>query len=167
MTLLSLAARNTLAQDTRVTSLVASSASWDTWIFDTNPVGVRFEQTGKALVVINEVGTWTDMNEHNRLEFPLLQVDIWADPDRKPDGTVLRDNAKDKVLTIARAINWTLHTVGGHPSGWYVWGTATQIQERTGVYVVDSKRRSGPDFQPIKDAEKAWMGRYTFAVKTA
>lgn len=167
MTQLSLAVRNTLAQDPAVTALVAHSASWDTWIFDEKPIGARFENNGTCLIVINEVGTWTDANEHNRLYFPLLQVDIWADPDRRADKTILRDNARQKILTIQRAIDRTLHTVTGSPQGWYVWGTAAEIANRTGVFVAGSKRRSGPDFSDIDNTEKAVMGRYTYGVNTA
>lgn len=167
MTHLSLAARNTLAQDTALTDLIAKSTMWDTWIFDERPVGARFESNGKALVVINEVGTYTSPNEHNRLQFPMLRVDIWADPDRKPDKTVLRDNAKQKILDIARQIDYTLHNVAGASSGWYVWGTEDQIDARTGIYVVRSQRLGGPDFNPIEGAEKAWMGSYTYGVQTA
>ena len=166
MTRLSLAVRNTLAQDPRLQELVAKSPSWDIWIFDEKPVMARFEGNGKCLVVINEGEPWTDPNEHNTLLFPSLIVDIWADPDRKPDKTVLRDNAKDKIQAIARVIDTHLHRVdpGGADGGFIIWGTAEQISTKTGVLVTESKKRSGPVFSPIGDTDQAWMGRYVYGV---
>jgi hypothetical protein len=166
MTLLSLAARNLLAQDDRFREWVARSQSWDIWIFDTKPVMAKFENNSKCLIVINEGDPWTSPNEHNTLEFPSLVVDIWADPDRRADKTILRDNAKDKIKAVARIVNDHLHRVdpGGPDGGYMIWGTAQEIDTKTGVLVSESKRLSGPVFSPIKDAEGAWMGRYTYGI---
>lgn len=166
MTRLSLAVRNTLAQDPTLQGLIASSASWDIWIFDEKPVMVKFEQNSSCLIVINEGEPWTSPNEHNRLYFPSLVVDIWADPDRRPDKTILRDNAKDKILTIQRAVDRILHTVdtGGPSGGPIIWGTAEQIANKTGVLVTGSMLLNGPVFSPIADTEKAWLGRLTYGV---
>lgn len=166
MTRLSLAVRNTLAQDDRFRQWIPKSASWDIWIFDEKPVMARFEGTGKCLIVVNEGEPWTVPNGHNTLEFPEILVDIWADPDRKSDGTIVVDNARDKIKDIARILDSHLHRVdpGGEDGGYIIWGTAQQIENKTGVLVTESKKVGGPIFSPISDTEGAWMGRYTYAV---
>lgn len=166
MTRLSLAVRNTLAQDERFRQWIPKSESWDIWIFDEKPVMAKVEQSGKCIIVINEGEPWTDPNGHNTLEFPSLIVDIWGDPDRNPDKTVARDNAKDKIKAVAKIVDEHLHRVnpGGPDGGYIVWGTATQIETKTGVLVTESKKLSGPIFSPFEDMEKGWMGRYTYGV---
>lgn len=167
MTRLSLAVRNTLAQDPRFLEAgVAKSASWDVWIFDEKPVLARFEGNGKCLIVINEGAPFTPPNGHNTLSFPSLIVDIWADPDRNPDKTVLRDNAKDKIEVISKIVDSHLHRVdpGGVDGGYIIWGTAAQIQSKTGVLVTESKKLDVSEYTPIKDTESAWMRRSTYGV---
>lgn len=164
MTRLSLAVRNLLAQDERFRQWIPKSASWDVWIFDEKPVMANFEGKGKCIIVINEVAPWTDPNGHNTLEFPAIEVDIWADPDRKPDGTILVDNAKDKIKDIARVVDSHLHRVDPGQDGWMIWGTAEQIAQKTGVLVAESKKGDVSDFSPIKDTEGAWMRRYTYVL---
>lgn len=168
MTLLSLAVRNTLAQDDRFREWIPKSANWDIWIFDEKPVMAKFEGNSKCLIVVNEGEPWTSPNGHNTLEFPSLIVDIWADPDRKADKTVAVDNARDKIKAVAKIVNEHLHRVnpGGADGGFIIWGTEEQISTKTGVLVTESKRLSGPIFSPIKDTEKAWMGRYTYGVNS-
>jgi hypothetical protein len=166
MTRLSLAVRNTLAQYTPLTALLGRSASWDTWIFDEKPVMIRFEKNSAAVVVINEGEPYTSPNPHNRMYFPSLVVDVWADPDRGTDGNITRDNAKDKILDIQRAMDRILHTVdtGGPGGGPIIWGTAEEIAQKTGVIITGSMRLSGPVFSPISGTETAWMGRFTYGV---
>lgn len=167
MTELSLAARNFLAQDERVTSLLGRSASWDTWIFSEVPYA-KIENTQRCLVVISEGPPWTDMNPHNRLYFPTLRVDIWADPTRNPsDNSVRIEDAKDKAIEVMRAIDWSMHLVDpGRPSDGmpYMWGTAEQISQKTGIVVTGSFKDSGPEFSPIKDSPGSWMARVVYAV---
>lgn len=166
MTNLSLAVRNTLAQDDRFREWIPKSKNWDIWIFNEKPVMANFEGNGKCLIVVNEGEPWTSPNPHSTLAFPTLLVDIWADPDRKPDGTMARDNAKDKIKEIGRIVKSHLHRVdpGGPDGGFIIWGTAQQIATKTGVLVTESKLVGGPIFSPISDVEGAWMGRYTFGV---
>lgn len=169
MTFLSLAARNTLAQDDRFRQWIPKSKSWDIWIFNEKPVLARFESNSKCLIVINEGEPWTSPNGHNTLEFPSLVVDIWADPDRKDDNTILIDNAKDKIKAIAKLVNEHFHRVdpGGPDGGYMIWGTADQMATKTGALIVESKRLSGPIFSPIAETEGAWMGRYTYGINQA
>ena len=166
MTSLSLAIRNLLAQDTQLRALLGRSLSWDTWVFDTNPVNVRVENTGKCLIVVSEEGTWTFPNQHNTMRFPKINVDIWADPTRNSDRTIQLFNAETKIEEIQKLVDAHLHLVDPSTSAGmpYIWGTADEIAAQTGVLVVGSQRLSGPDIYPIQDSEGSFMGRIAYGV---
>lgn len=166
MTRLSLAARNYLAQDPALRAHLGRSASWDTWIFDEDPVNVHVENTQRCLIVVSEGQPWSAPNGHNTIEFPTLTVDIWADPTRNSDLSVRLFDAKTKIENIKRLVDRHFHLVDpatstGMP---YIWGTAEQIANKTGVVVTQSKRRSGPDYSPVRDSEGSWMGRLIYEV---
>ena len=146
MTELSLAVRNLLAQDEALRTLLGRSPTWDTWIFDETPIGVKVEGSQRSWIVVNEDGTWTTPNEHNTLGFPRIKIDIWSDPIRNADGSVKQFNARTKIKAIAKLVNKHLHTVdmadnNGMP---FVWGTAAEISTKTGVVVAASQRLTGP-----------------------
>lgn len=166
MTDLSLAVRNLLAQDEGLKLLLGKSASWDTWIFDEKPVNVKVENTSKCLIVINEADPWTTPNQHNTMKFPMIIVDIWADPTRNIDKSVQKFDAKTKIEDIQDFVDKYLHLVepgdvNGNPQ---IWGTSAQIAAKTGVVVTGSQRLSGPSYSPIRDTDEAWMGRYTYGI---
>ncbi len=167
MSALTLAIRNTLAQDSGLTALLASSPTVGTWIFDTRPLGARFEQNSKCLIVISEEDEdWTSPNQHNTMTFPQVHVDIWADPDRNADKSIRKWNAQDKIKAIQPFIDRWLHLVDpGTSEGLpYVFGTATEMADKTGVVIVSSERRRGPVFSPISNAEGAFMGRISYGI---
>lgn len=166
MTELSLAARNFLAQDAGLRALVGRSASWDTWIFDENPINVKVENTSRCLIVVNEDGTWTSPNDHNTMTFPQLVIDVWADPTRNEDRSVKVNDAKSKIERIQKYLDKHFHLVdSGTRQGMpYVWGTGAQVASKTGVVVAGSHRMSGPVFSPIRDTDGAYMGRFTYGV---
>lgn len=166
MTALSLAARNLLAQDADLKALLGKSASWDTWIFDESPVGVKVENSQRCWIVINENGTWTAPNEHNTMEFPRLELDIWADPSRNDDLSVKRFDAKTKIKQIQKLVDKHLHTIDmANNSGMpIVWGTAAEIANKTGVVIAASQKIDGPDFRPVTDSQGTWMATYVYGV---
>ena len=65
--------------------------------------------TGGRAVVVRRVGSWGTPDPIGTAEFPLLQVECWADPDRDGDGNVLVANAVDKALAVQRVIDPLLH----------------------------------------------------------
>lgn len=166
MTKLSLGIRNFLAQDTALKALLGRSQSWDTWIFSDDPVGVKVESTQKCLIVITENGLWTPPNAYNTQRFPRIFVDVWADPTRNTNGSVKISDAKDKIEAIVAVVDSHLHTVDlARPDGMpWIWGTAEQISNKTGVVVSGSQHLDGPDYSPIRDSEGSFMGRVTYGV---
>lgn len=167
MTELSLGARNLLAQDEELRGMLARSVKWDTWIFDENPVGSKIENTSKCLIVITEGDAWTGANEHNTAWFPTLDVDVWADPTRNEDNkSVKLFDAKTKIERIVRQVDKSLHRLSAHNRGLpMIWGTAEEIDSKTGVVVATSLRASGNIiYSPIRDTDGAWMGRVTYNI---
>lgn len=167
MTELSLAARNLLAQQSSVRSLVPKSQAWDTYIFSDSPLGAKIEGTSKSLIVVTEGRQWTTPNPHNTMRFPTLYVDIWSDPTRNADKSVQVQDAKNKIEKIHKAILPFLHTTSlstGPGGKARIWGTAAEIENQTGVFVLGSSLNSGPDFSPIDGTDGAWMGRYEYHV---
>jgi hypothetical protein len=166
MTRLSLAARNTLAQDPAIRAHVGSDSVWtDGWIFDGN-IFARIEGSQTCAIVLTETDPYTTMNAHNRMKFPTLAVDIWADPTRNADGSQRRDDADDKIEVLVDLIDKHLHTVNlSGPGGEFiVWGTAAQVADRTGVTLQGSTRISGPTISDIEDTEGGRMARLTYGV---
>lgn len=46
----------------------------------------ELEGTGGTAAVIRRAGSWSGANPHNRLRFPRIALDLWADPLRDPAG---------------------------------------------------------------------------------
>lgn len=166
MTVLSVAIRNYLAQDEDLKRLLGRSESWDTWIFSDHPQQVTIENNGRCLVVVTEDDQWASPNQHNTMDFPQVFVDIWADSTRNSDRSVQVFDAKDKILKIKPLIDRHLHLVNlSNPEGLpYMWGTADEILNKTGVIVAGSQRISGPKLSPVLDSPGAWMGRITYGI---
>lgn len=166
MTQLTLAIRNLLAQDAELRALLGKSASWDTWIFSEELIGVKVEGTQKCLIVVAEDDTWTSPNEHNTMRFPQVFVDIWADPTRNANKSIRQFDAKDKIEAIQPLIDRHLHLVDGANSEGKprIWGTEEQIANKTGIVVTGSQRLNGPRYSPIRDSEGSWMGRFTYGI---
>lgn len=168
MTVLSLAVRNTLAQDEALKTLLGKSVTWDTWIFDERPVNVTVEKTSKCMIVVNEIRPWTQSNDHNSMTFPTIVIDIWADPTRNTgaDKSVRLFDAKAKIKLIEKYVDKHLKTIDmadrfGLP---IIWGTPAQIANKTGVVIAASQKLTGPDFEPVNGTDGAWMASYTYGV---
>lgn len=170
MTTLTLAIRNELARIPELTALLAKSASWDTWIFDERPVKAAIEGTQKCMIVVSSERPYAGANDHNTLRFPLVHVDIWADPTRdltKENRPVKVHDARNKIERIFPFVDKFLHRIdAGTPSGGIlIWGTTAEVSSKTGVAVSGSHRISGDiEFSPVKDSEGTMMGRITYGV---
>jgi hypothetical protein len=166
MTTLTLAIRNELAKVTPLRALLAKSKIWDTYIFDSRPLGGPIEGSQLAQIVVSGTRPYTGANDHNTLRFPQINIDIWADPTRNVDGSVKVDDAKDKIEAIFPHVDRVLHRVDRSQSGSVIiWGTAEEVANKTGVVVSGSHRISGDiDYSPVKDSEGTWMGRISYGV---
>lgn len=67
------------------------------------------DQTGGRAVVLSRSGGWAQPDTVKSLEYPLLQVECYADCDRDDNGNVLTRNAVDKAYALYRTIDPLLH----------------------------------------------------------
>lgn len=167
MTALAVAARNYLAQQSDVTSLLGSDAIFPSWIFVDTPE-VNIESTSKAMLVVSVVDGWAGSNDHNTARFPRLLIDIWVDPTRNPDKSVREKDASVRAEAIYKAIDKHLHVVHASLPGGasIVWGTPMQILDKTGVRIVSSKRDAEPSYSPAFDDQGAVLATVRYNVTT-
>lgn len=164
MSTLTYAARNFLVQFPEITQLLAVDSLGDPMIYPNRPEST-VENTQKCMIVITSTEGWGS-NDHNTARFPILVVDIWADPTRNPDMSVKMKDSDLKIEAVYAAVDRRLHRVdGGQPGGGSIfWGTPSEIAAKTGVRIISSKRQNEPDIQPAFDSEGALMGRVRYYV---
>lgn len=171
-------AQRILVQDPALleSGLVGFDATWpDGWVFPHSP-GTVIENTQKCMLILREETPWTDSNAHNRAEFGTLAIDVWADPTRNTDKSMRFDDARDKIKTVGKIIMRNFHLVHpsvsvedpsfmGAPGMPRIWGTATEVDERTGLTIVESKHSSGPSFAPMGKNPGGYLGVYKFNIQ--
>ena len=163
---LALDARNFLAQQPSVTTQLGSDSKWDTWIFSDSPF-VRIENTSKVMIVITINDDWSPANDYNTTSFPRMIVDVWADPSRNSDHSVLKQDAKAKIASVYKAVDKYFHTVNNDTSsgGSVYWGTAAQIAAKTGTRIAKSVRLDGyPKMSPVSDGNGAFLGSVVYGL---
>jgi hypothetical protein len=176
MSALSLAAVRLLLQDPDVLALVGTDRDLGPWIADQKPFFI-IENSQTVGIVINEADEWDAPNTYNSQQFPRLQVDIWADSSRNRDGSVAKRDADDKIARVQAAIEVHFHTKNldvppGAPAWWgpvgqmRMWGSAQQIQQRTGVPILGSSRQVGTLTSDIADVEAGRMRRLRYGLNT-
>lgn len=164
MTSLAYAARNFLIQQTSVTDLLGKDELNQPMIYANQPEAT-IENTGSAMVVISVVDGW-GANDHNTARFPILTVDIWADPTRNIDLSVKRKDADLKIEKVFLAMDKFLHMMNNSlPGGASVmWGTATELTNRQGTRITSSIRQDEPTIRPAIDDQGAMVGTIRYAV---
>jgi len=164
MTKLVYAARNFLVQQSSVTDLLGIDDLGDPMIYANQPEAT-IENTGTSMIVITSTTGW-GANAHNTARFPTLFVDIWSDPTRNPDNSVKRKDADLKLEKVYEAVDKFLHRVSNsEPGGRSVmWGTATELANRTGLRIISSVRKGEPEINPAFNDEGALIGRIRYDV---
>lgn len=164
MTKLVYAARNFLVQQPSVTSLVGVDDLGDPMIYANQPEAT-IENTQTSMIVLTSPGGW-GANDHNTARFPILYVDIWSDPTRNSDLSVRRKDADLKLEKVYEAVDKFFHRVSNsEPGGLSVmWGTAEELETRTGLRIISSTRQGEPDISPAFDNEGALVGRIRYNV---
>lgn len=106
----------------------------------------KVDGTGGRALVVKRAGSWAQPDQVKTLEYPLLQVECWADVDRE-NGEMLRRNAVDKAFALYRAVDPLLHARRG-----VVWGAGGS---EPGLTVVSSVRWIEPVPVDPKDGHRA------------
>jgi hypothetical protein len=85
--------------------------------------------TGKIAIVVSRNGGWAQPDEVQTVEFPVLRVDVFADPTRFDDGGIRIMDGEDKGAAVLRVVDRLVH---GRRGVW--WGGPS------GVLVVAAQR---------------------------
>lgn len=87
---------------------------------------------GGRAVVVRRVGGWARPQPINTGEYPLLEVQCWADHDRDTAGGMAAANAEEKAWALLRVVDPLLHGVVGA-----VWGGE---DDRAGLEILSCSR---------------------------
>src|SRR4051794_7454857 len=101
------ASRRMLALQTDLTDLLGPGtlvSTYAVWIFQWKPF-ISVEGTGQASIVLSQRGGWATPNETNTMAFPVLQCEVFVDPQR----TVTKDpvsatDAFDRAIRIGEVL---------------------------------------------------------------
>lgn len=141
-TSLTVAARRELAITPEVTNLLGRDVTWDTYIFRWRPF-VEIEGTGASMIVLSERGGWAQPNRHNTARFPLLQVEVFTDPQRATTGVPKGQPAEahvtpeDKAGLVFQAVDRVFHVPQGGELAW------------SDLRIVSSLRNTEPTTVPV------------------
>lgn len=156
------AVQTALQEDAGIQALVAApyigeDAGWvNGWIFDST-LGARIENSQRCAIVVSYGGGWNAPLDSNLVRFPLVVVDIWADPTRAADNSVLTHDAKAKCFRIYDEVFRTLHLLDrADSSGEFIYFGDTRI--------MSSEALGEPDLQWVNDGNGARMLRCRFGI---
>lgn len=140
-----------------VAPYIGKDAGWvNGWIFDSS-LQVGMENSQRCAIVINYGGGWFPPLEGNTNRFPMVVVDIWADPTRGIDNSVTVDDAKSKCFKIFDEVFKVLHLVNRDtPSGGAIFFDQTRI--------ISSELLGEPDLTKVDDGNGAKMLRCRFGI---
>lgn len=77
------------------------------------------EGSGSTAAVVRRAGSWSGGNPHNRLRFPRIAVDLWADPHRDANHNITQPGEVYRRLeTVYFAVDDHLHRPTGDTQMW-------------------------------------------------
>ena len=92
--------------------------------------------TGQRAIVVKRGGGWAMPQPRNTQEYPLLQIQFWADHQRNDDQTIRVEDGLSSAMAMYRAVDPLLHGVRDQ---W--WGATSST---TGMWVIGCQRYSEP-----------------------
>lgn len=105
------AARRELASTTDIVSLLGSSPTYQTWLFQWR-LYEQVEGSGLAAVVLSQ-HPWEAPGYYHTRKHSRLQAEIYVDPTRAADNNPTAQNAHDRIFEIANALSSILHRPDG------------------------------------------------------
>lgn len=120
-------------------------------IFQYRPWAAMEGSSGTCCVVSSD-GGWAAPNIHNRLRFPRLTVNIWADPIRANGNVVDPGEVMRRAFATYKAIDKFLHRTSG-PEVWF-----GQLR------VVSSVRLTEPLIYAVPDGDGLVRAQVLYAV---
>lgn len=141
------------AADLAETGLVGGDALFPLWIWEDN-LQALVENSQKVAIVVSLSSYWSQPAASNTWDFPRLQVDIWADPDRNTDASLKTQNSKAKIFAVHNVLRKYLHNVDSEVNYW------------DGFRILSSKCTGDPVFHPIADGNGGFMGTVYYNLAT-
>lgn len=165
--------RNYLTERAEVIELVAANliGSDDNmpegWIFLGKPYKHVDTLSHQAILVISRGDPWDSPVRGMSLEFPRLEIDIWAAPSKDSTGDVSEYDADDLIEVIYKAIKPHIHTVHRNyeDGGRFTWGSEVDILEGGGSRIVSSEVIDGPSYRDITSGNGARMARISVGIQ--
>jgi hypothetical protein len=147
---LTLPVRRLLVNTPAVVGLLGTSPEWATWLWRWSAYEV-VEGTGLVGMTLRQ-GTWTVPSPWHTTKYPELQAIIYADRTRDDLGRPTKEDAEEKALRVADAVDAVLHVPQGGELSW------------DGVRVVSSVRQSEPDVVQAPDSDGMIRATSRYAV---
>jgi hypothetical protein len=140
--------------------LIGVDDAWvNGWIFDSK-LSVRQENTQRCAIVVSYGGGWSSPLDGSTASFPVVVVDIWADPTRSADNSILKDDAKTKCFTVHAAVKRALHLAHHEANS----GEAPIYFNQTRV--TSSELLGEPELSPVSEGNGAYMLRCRYGIST-
>lgn len=132
--------------------IIGSSPSYQRgFIFENKPYVNLDKKNHSSVLVIYSNSPWSPPRRASGLEYPLMEIEIWAAPTKNPDGTQAEDDAAEVIDQVYRALKPYIHLVHASPANGVVfnWGNTS---------IVSSEILDGPIVRPVAEANGAKVG---------
>lgn len=122
------------------------------------------EATAGMAVVVYPDNAWATPRRNSRIEFPILTLDCYADPDRTASLAIAVANGEDKAFALYRACDRVLHNARGEWWGPVESGLMVISCHRLGEPYVETAKTQHPGDPSLGDVVKVSVN---YAVETS
>lgn len=121
------------------------------YIFKDKPYANLDKMDHSSVIVIYSNSPWSPPRRASGLEYPLMEIEIWAAPSKNPDGSMAENDAADVIEQVFKALKPYIHLVHASPEngGVFQWGA---------THIVTSEILDGPVVRPVANANGAKVG---------
>jgi hypothetical protein len=154
-----------LSTKTDLISLLGQDSDGAPWFFQDDLIMTEqyLENSGKCAVVVAVEGEYSTPEPFSHVQYPRITFDVWADPDRNPDGSPVSTNSsRDKLQDITEVLMTHMHRIGGFDERWgdlRVLGSQRLILLRY--------RTKGMEFQGVTDGNGLAQSTIYFGLTTS
>lgn len=112
------------------------------FIFEGKPYAKIDNLSHSSIVVISSTSQWSPPRRGSGLEYPLVDIEIWAAPSKGSDGSVAEFDSEDVIDDVYEAIKPYVHLVHRTPANGarFEWGSSS---------IVSSEVIDGPTIRPV------------------
>lgn len=128
------------------------------YIFEGKPYAKIDNLSHSCTVVVSSTRRWSPPLRGGGLEYPLVNIEIWAAPTKNPDGSIEVYDAEDVVEIVYAAIKPYVHIIhrSDYNGAQFQWGKSS---------IVTSEIIEGLRVRPISNAEGCKVGMFGVGVQ--